>query len=579
MGGAKVRSLIAKLVLSALTPTFLIAALLPVAQANTDEPERYRVEMPTEDGWHGVNFDNTNKDWALPSHLVAGSDVARNTGSREIAVCNGLDDPECLKSGWGMKARAIFDKCESARDRDCVVSFAAIKADGTRLEGIQKEVLPTKHAFSGDSKQGIPSGTGAGIWSIKDGSIESTYALVAGIELFVNGVLESRAAGNDSRIRREKMLFALQPVEMATNNEYRETVMSIEDGVLIGNSSSYERGCFISTNGRCGLSKVFPENLTYEVKVRFSKGVQGWMVGRIQDFKLAATPLPTEDGFEMTISGKASKIGAVITWSRWKDTSQAVRTLYDDGRGVDGVQWRPNKPIELLVKDGEARTILTYLNEAGEKSIRHFNAWLPLISDKATVMRTRWNVQSVADRGGSYDSCSQGKGIVGVINSNASVYSDGPPTFNKSTGTLEYQVAAPHYTSDGKTKHLGSYDLSMRSDVARCIYGFSSAPISATVLIESEGGTNIVSTESVTEKDGLIRLSAYGFTFSSPTIKVRLSQAAATPTPSATPTPVATPTVKKPAESASKKITCTKGKQRVKISATKGRCPAGFKRA
>lgn len=550
--------------------SLIIAELsLTSASANLDEPERYAVEMPAEDGWHGVNFDNTNKDWALPSHLVAGREIFRNVGSQEIAVCKDLQDPECLKSGWSMKVRAIFDKCESIQDRNCIVSFAAIKDDGTRLEGTQKEVLTTRHAFAGDPAQGIPSGAGAGIWTIKDGSSESTYALIAGIELAVNNVIESRAAGNDSRIRREKMLFALQPVEMATGDQYRETVMAIENGVLIGQTSAIGLGCFVATNGACGLSKVFPDNLSYEVKVRFSKGVQGWMVGRIQNFKLSANELATQDGFELTISGKASKVGAVIAWSRWKDTSDAVRTLYDDGKGVDGVQWRPNKPIELLVKDGEARTILTYLNEAGEKSIRHFNAWLPLISDKATVMRTRWNVQSVADRGGTYDRCSQGKGIVGVINSNASVYSDGPPTFNKATGTLEYQVAAPHYTSDGVTKHLGSYDLVLRSDVARCIYGFSDAPISATVSIESEDGTNVVSTESVTERDGLIRLSAYGFGFSSPTIKVKLSQDVINEDRQAT-TKVTT--------QVNKKLVCVKGKKERTFSAKKTQCPKGFKR-
>jgi hypothetical protein len=118
----------------------------------------------------------------------------------------------------------------------------------------------------------------------------------------------------------------------------------------------------------------------------------------------------------------------------------------------------------------------------------------------------------------------------------------------------------------------------MRSDVARCLYGFSDAPITATVAIESDGGTNIISTESVSEKDGLIKLRASGFTFSSPTIKVRLSQAGTTPTPSATPSPSPTPTLKKPTGSAAKKITCVKGKQNVKVSVTKGRCPAGFKK-
>ena len=109
----------------------------------------------------------------------------------------------------------------------------------------------------------------------------------------------------------------------------------------------------------------------------------------------------------------------------------------------------------------------------------------------------------------------------------------------------------------------------LRSDVARCIYGFSDAPISATVSIESEDGTNVVSTESVTERDGLIRLSAYGFGFSSPTIKVKLSQDVINEDRQAT-TKVTT--------QVNKKLVCVKGKKERTFSAKKTQCPKGFKR-
>lgn len=570
------RTRIVKLTLFTVASALLAASLLPVAHATSNEEERFRAEVPTEDGWHGVNFDNTIKGWGLPSSILARLPGDWTINSN-VAFCRTLEDGVCIKPGLILHVRALFDQCSSDADRDCIVSFGATKSDGTKLKGELKEVFASQSAFAGDPKQGIPDGAGASIWTLKDGNTSQDYALVAGIELRVNGAAESRAAGNDSRISRVKMISALQPVELVNSPRYREVTQQVVDGINTGNASSIGE-CFVVANGRCALNQAFDTSINFELTVRMSKGVPGWMVGRIQDFKLGSKTLPDEDGFEMTISGNPSKVGAVIAWSKWKDTTSEVRSLY--AQGVDGYQWRPGKQVseELLMQDGESRTILTLINEAGERSIKHFNAWLPLISDKATAMRTRWNLQSVEDRSGQYNQCSAGKGLVGVINSNASVYSDGPPTFNKATGTLEYKVAAPHYTSDGTTKHIGSYDLTMRSDVARCLYGFSDAPITATVAIESDGGTNIISTESVSEKDGLIKLRASGFTFSSPTIKVRLSQAGTTPTPSATPTPSPTPTLKKPTGSAAKKITCVKGKQSVKVSVTKGRCPAGFKK-
>jgi hypothetical protein len=554
-----------------LASLFLLGTTNTNASANLDEEERYRVEMPTEDGWHGVRFDNTYKDWSLPSQILGRKSQPGNV-NLDQAVCKSLDDPECLKAGWLMNIRSLFDKCESDLDRDCIVSFKAITADGQSYEGRQEEVLKSKHTFEGDRTQGIPQGTGAGIWKVNDGRGENSYALVVGMELTVTDVLESRAAGNDSRITRNKMIFALQPVENVTGWQFPEVEMSIQDGLVLGNGSSLERGCFVVATGYCALRKAFPENIRYELTARFSKGVQGWMVGRIQDSSLITRTLPTMDGFEVTVAGKASTIGEVLAWSKWKDTSQEVRDLYT--QGVDGIQWRGDKSSpEQLNPDPEKRTLLTYLNEAGEKSIRHFSAWLPLISDRATAMRTRWNLQSVRDQDATYTRCTEGRGISGVVNSNASVYSEGPPIFNKATQALEYKVAAPHYRSDGLTLHRGHYDLAIRGDVARCIYGFSDAPISATVSIESDSGTSTISTESVTERDGWIRLTATGFTYSSPTIKVQLTQSKSeTPKQKSKPEVIVKKLVKK-------KTICVKGDKKRILTGKNATCPKGFKLA
>jgi hypothetical protein len=133
-----------------------------------------------------------------------------------------------------------------------------------------------------------------------------------------------------------------------------------------------------------------------------------------------------------------------------------------------------------------------------------------------------------------------------------------PATPEFKNGLLTYKVAGLHYAPDGKTLNEGSYDLVMRSDVARCLYGFSKAPISATVSVVGEGGENKVATTVVSEKNGWLKLAAYGFTFSSPTISVKLSQASA------------------PAKKTT--ITCAKGKLTKKVTAVGPKCPAGYKK-
>jgi hypothetical protein len=150
------------------------------------------------------------------------------------------------------------------------------------------------------------------------------------------------------------------------------------------------------------------------------------------------------------------------------------------------------------------------------------------------------------------------------------MYLDGPPTYKD--GTLDYKVASTHYEADGTTVFKGTYELIMSSALARCIYKFTAAPISATVSITSENGEANAATTVINEKNGWLKLGAYGFTFSSPTVRVKLTQEAA---PAPTPSPVATV---KPAAAKKATITCIKGKTSKKVTAVNPKCPTGYKK-
>jgi hypothetical protein len=121
----------------------------------------------------------------------------------------------------------------------------------------------------------------------------------------------------------------------------------------------------------------------------------------------------------------------------------------------------------------------------------------------------------------------------------------------------------------------GTYDLSLKADFARCLYGISGTAVRATVSIISESGTAVNAVTVVNEKNGWLNFAARGFTYSSPTIKVKLSQAEEVkPTP--TPTPSATATAKPVAKKTT--ITCVKGKTSKKVTAIAPKCPSGFKK-
>ena len=159
------------------------------------------------------------------------------------------------------------------------------------------------------------------------------------------------------------------------------------------------------------------------------------------------------------------------------------------------------------------------------------------------------------------------------MTTNAMAYSWSPPALKD--GFLSYRVAGAHLDVDGSV-YKGTYNLSMNADSAKCIYGFTDAPIQATVSITKEGGeTTNIATELLSIQKGWMNLSANNFTFSDPTIRIKLTQekVAATPTPSATPSPT-------PSKAAVKKvtITCIKGKTKKVVTGTKPVCPTGYKK-
>ncbi len=120
---------------------------------------------------------------------------------------------------------------------------------------------------------------------------------------------------------------------------------------------------------------------------------------------------------------------------------------------------------------------------------------------------------------------------------------------------------------DGTTLVRGTYNLVMRSEVARCLYSFSHAPIQATISIV--GGENTsVATSVIGERNGWLSMAAAGFTFSTKTIQVKLSQEKEAPKEVADAAPKVT---------VKKTITCIKGKTSKKISAVSPKCPAGYK--
>jgi hypothetical protein len=224
------------------------------------------------------------------------------------------------------------------------------------------------------------------------------------------------------------------------------------------------------------------------------------------------------------------------------------------GTGFGGSSWGQSTSI---LKD-----YISYTTYSFPEAI----AWYNAIGDKANSTATAWSFRTIESNNLPRKCTSQGSQLTGIVTTNSNMFVAMPPDFNQVDQSLDYKVSSPHYLPDGSV-FKGTYNLVMRSDYARCLYGFTKAPVAASVSILSADGSSQVATTVLGERDGWLYLAANNFTFSSPIVKVKLTQ----PKSETAPTNSATPVSKK-------LITCTKGKISKKVSGVNPKCPAGYKK-
>jgi hypothetical protein len=284
----------------------------------------------------------------------------------------------------------------------------------------------------------------------------------------------------------------------------------------------------------------FADNFPIKLDLELPKTLSGWFQGRIDSpevtvsslgaktssVQITGTPIvvpATNKALELNAPENQALLGQRdFDWARTTGSFGYV--------GVTGGMWEPNQGTDT------------------------FNKWAPFLDKKARGSISMW---SISHFNVSSSCMNATDGLQGLVTTNAMVYQPNTPSFE--SGFLKYKVAGVHLDQDGKLV-LGTYNFIMKSSVARCLYGFSKAPISGTISVTSSEGQENVAVTSVTERDGWLKLSALGFTFSSPTISAKLTQKGYVPK--------------------SKTIVCVKktnSRITKKVTGAYPKCPTGYK--
>ena len=497
-----------------------------------------------------------------------------------------ISDPLCQSvtecDGHQLSMVANLGFCHDAAENNCIENVIATESSGKNIPYTNQRYFPASQelVFRGKPESQVPNGSTPSVVQfpgLVNGSGETNYAIAA-------YVLRRFTLNADGSANYSDPLFlsSIIPVQLVSG-DYVPRKMSKNSGGLNYSEWDKEVNCAVVEIGICGEPTSFPKDISFSLKLRLNQVFYGWLHGRLTGGQIKSTYLGGNN-YSIEISGKPSAIPDVVAAVKSND---APTKLLQDTFGFNSLANVSSSSLPLTAVFAPVRGTYTY---------NGFLNWLPYMTGKAAAMPSVWAVRNItkdqvlASSGDKALNCliaassdSKNNGIVGYVNTNATSYMSGPPTYNAVDQSLEYKVAAPHFTTDG-SEFQGLYSLQIRADTARCIFNLSDAPVKATVSVTSSDGIEQTVATSVNLKDDFYYFQASGFHFSAPTIKLKLFNSAAAPSASPTPTASTSPSkdVSQVRPTAPRKIivfNCVKGKMVKKVSGVNPKCPSGYKKA
>lgn len=399
-------------------------------------------------------------------------------------ICTSTKDPQCnlakapqpSATNPPLTASPMLKVCPGIQSSDCIESVEISRGNEKFRKLIFEKYMPRPSyadkdgkEFSSDYSVNLPEGLAASIWHEEiDGKISDLKYLVSyQYSMFFDP--------NQKRFILQNVRLGIRPFKEI--NESRWSSLWFTDTVS-------------------GIQYDFQPDVQFRVAIHMTSEAAGWFKARLASPDISINPLNSINN-RVTVTGAPVTVPAFAYQKEIKDFTSEEKKYTSMTKGVIFVE--PGMP-----------EIFGYIEMARK-----------VVKDVAAYSNTYWTLNSTP--WDNSNKCLQDSSrVLGIVSTNAMGYEGASPQFKD--GFLNYKVTGLHFGADGTTPNLGSYDLLLRSDAARCLYGFSSAPVSAVVAVSSADGSANVATTTVTERDGWIKLKAYGFTFSEKKIKVKLTQ-------------------------------------------------------
>jgi hypothetical protein len=516
----------------------LVASMVPMAHGAIAIPsledEQYGAPMTQDRGEMVFQIDPNFADNFHDNISVL--TAIDSTGEK---FCTSTSDAVCATANE-YQFSAVLGPCNAVVKIDCIESVSGTSANGTATNGVFRQQFPSSGItdYTGSPSEGVPSGGTPSLWTLDGiphgyGNDYEVAVQISGSKVNGDALKPPRSF---SAVITPVSVFQTDCDPLTEGAQCRDKWMPdvLPDGRTGKNfwaAGWDEHMGYLcrswSDDQKCTLQHAFPVGARFAVKVRLSTSPSGWLHGRLQD--PVASIFRANKVTTVTVTAGSIKVPTVVGIGQFADLPAPIQESFTKtcfqkrcgtARGQDATdEFIANNPMTQ-------RQVIQSPSAYSPEAFEQIKLWSSYVGDKAVAMPSLWSVRTLSDEEmQNAPACvKKGVGVTGIVSTNASAYSEGPPSFNKATSTLNYKVAAMHYEKDGVTPFNGQYSLVLRSDIAECLYGVEDFAVESTVSVTGEDGAKKTAETNFGFTNGWFTFTAKGFGHSAPTVKVKLTR-------------------------------------------------------
>lgn len=342
-------------------------------------------------------------------------------------------------------------------------------------------------------KFGIPSGRSSSIWQIpgvlhSGGSdyYQVKLDLIANVGLWfylINGRL-----GENRPLEITNFDLRIRPANLARPDDATSAILCDE--------------CDMPTSARLQVNALLNHDIL---------GMK-WFYSRIKNADVSITKTRGNQ-YRYAISGNPMPLQTVDARKPFSESPRALVELHK----------KLNNGCTETSKTNSCWGIVVNGNRPWEAE-ELLNAWKPVVSDSATKTTSQWFIRSNYQDSGQWFNdmafyrCAPKDKPAGIVTSNALMTTGSIPEYK--AGSLNYKVSSLHFEEDKVTPYKGFYEFVMDEKLARCLFKFPAAPISAKITVTGAGGDVEIESVTANNSNGKMRFVASNFGYSSKTIAI-----------------------------------------------------------